>query len=241
MKRKLLKDYVKGIIKGFTDLRTAIATEIALLKGFDYLLTPAGQAEIGARIYEKAGCFRTPEQIKHGSVYAFIMDPVRGVSFMNGLDFDLHGLSVSLTDPDPVQCDGASVLTAFQNAVTNGSGDLAGLANGNSGTVTYHWDNPTVDGDEVENFLAKGVVPGTSIKESYLEVVDITGGFSQPVYLVFGSGIYLDSADKETCESADDDGGCAIAATGSTHQGALLNLFLIASVLFSAVFLRKRS
>ena len=36
------------------------------------------------------------------------------------------------------------------------------------------------------------------------------------------------------------DGACAIARTGHTSQGALLNLFLIASVLFSVVFLRRR-
>ena len=39
----------------------------------------------------------------------------------------------------------------------------------------------------------------------------------------------------------DDDDGCAIAGAGHTSQSTLFNLFLVASVLFSAVFLRKRA
>ena len=228
-KKELLQSYVKGVIKAFSDLQLQIEAQV-VGEGINPL-TPEGQMEVSARTYEKATCFRKDPDLFHGSIYAFIMDPALGISYMNGLDFDFHGLSVSLTDPDPIQCDGANILTAFQNAVTDGSG-----------TVTYHWDDPTVDNDRVEDYLAKGVVPGTSIKQSYLEVVDITGGNApQPYNLIFGSGIYLDEAEKETCESADnDDGGCAIAATGSTQQSALLNLVLVASVLFPAVFLRKR-
>ena len=37
------------------------------------------------------------------------------------------------------------------------------------------------------------------------------------------------------------DGGCTIGGTSNTSQGTLLNLFLIASVLFSVVFLRRRA
>ena len=36
-------------------------------------------------------------------------------------------------------------------------------------------------------------------------------------------------------------GGCTIAGTSNRSQGALLNLFLIASVLFPVVFLRRRA
>ncbi len=39
----------------------------------------------------------------------------------------------------------------------------------------------------------------------------------------------------------DDDDGCAIAGAGHTSQGTLLNLFLVASVLISVVFLRRRA
>ena len=45
----------------------------------------------------------------------------------------------------------------------------------------------------------------------------------------------------EEMAAGDDDDGCAIAGTGHTSQSTLLNLFLIVSVLFSVVFLRRRA
>ena len=235
MKEKRLESFVKGVIAGFSQQQGVIVKELMeevqeILAGGGQIDPQAFPTKAAVRGYEIAPCFKESE-LFHGSVYAFVMNPVHGTSFMNGLDFNLHGGSVDLDDPDPI--DGENVLTAFQKAVTNGSGDLADLAEGNSGFVTYHWDNPTVEGDEVEDYLEKGQVPGNSIKKSYLEVIDTTDPRSgKPTYLVFGSGIYLDEDE--------DDGGCSIAATGSTHQGALLNLVLAASVLFSVVFLRRR-
>ena len=65
---------------------------------------------------------------------------------------------------------------------------------------------------------------------------------------IFGSGTY--PAD-DVCASGDGgdgdgdggdggDGGCAITGAGHTSQSTLFNLFLIASVLFSVGFLRRR-
>ncbi len=249
MKRDLLKKFVKGVIAKTLDLLVTTGAEVFAEFGSGEIphLTPQEiqhltQQEIqqelleetGARILEKVTCFREPGSFFHGSIYAFVMDPVRGTSFLNGLDFNLHGLSVSLRDPEPIG-DEPNVLVAFQKAVTTGNtGNVLGdLAHGNSGTVTYHWDDPRTEKDNVDGFLGMGVVPGTSVKESYLEVVDAAHGRPglNPAYYVFGSGIYLDE---------DDDDGCSIAATGSKPQSTLLNLFLIASVLFSVVVLRKR-
>lgn len=236
MKRDLLKKFVKGVIAKTLELLTDTGAEVVAEFGRGELphLTPQEiPQETGARIFEKATCFREPGSFFHDSIYAFVMDPVRGTSYLNGLDFNLHGLSVSLIDPNPI-ADEPNVLVAFQKAVTTGkTGNVSGdLAHGNSGTVTYHWDDPRTEKDNVDGFLEMGVVPGTSVKESYLEVVDVTSGVGDNrVLYVFGSGIYLDE---------DDDDGCSIAATGSKPQSTLLNLFLIASVLFSAVFLRKR-
>ena len=232
-KRDLLRQYVQGVIGVFSTIQGSLLAEIAaedpaILGDLQRL-----GAEMNARIREKTVCFRE-EQFYYGSIYAFVMDPVRGVSFLNGLDFDLHGLSVSLTDPNPIG-DEPNVLAAFQKALTNGTGNVEDdLTHGSNGTVRYHWDDPRTEEDNVEDYIAKGVVPGTSVKESYLEVVDVAGGAPgfPPAYFVFGSGIYLE-------EESDDDG-CAVASVGNAPQGALLNLFLIASVLFSVVFLRKR-
>ncbi len=175
-----------------------------------------------------------------------MMDPISAVVFFNGLDFDLHGLSAALDDPNPIQCDGANILSAFQNTLTNGSGNVEDdLKDGNSGTVIYNWNNPADPNDDVPDYLARGVVPGSSAKQSYLKVADIAPEWSRrrEILMIFGSGFYLspDDVEKENCESADDDGGCAIAGTGGALQNILLNLFLVASVLLPAVFLRKRA
>ena len=247
-KRNLLKAFVKGVITKTLEVLKTMTLEV-ISSGVAFG-TPEFQLETRARIIETILCFREPDFF-HGSIYPFIMDPVQGTSFMNALDFNLHGLSVSLEDPNPIPYDDqgnieSNVLVAFQKALTNGSGDIENdLAPGNNAFVTYHWDNPVKDGDEVADFLSMGVVPGTSIKESYLEVVYATSG--EPS--VFGSGIYLDSESTPPGDgggvgdmmAGGDGDGCAIAATGSTHKSTLLNLFLTASVLFPAVFLRKRS
>ena len=232
-KRDLLRQYVQGVIGVFSTIQGSLLAEITtedptILGDLQRL-----GAEMNARIREKTICFRE-EQFYYGSIYAFVMDPVRGVSFLNGLDFDLHGLSVSLTDPNPIG-DEPNILAAFQKALTDGTGNVEDdLTHGSNGTVIYHWDDPRTEEDNVEDYIAKGVVPGTSIKESYLEVVDVAGGAPgfPPAYFVFGSGIYLE-------EEGDDDG-CAVASVDNAPRSALLNLFLIASVLFPVVFLRKR-
>ena len=241
-KKELLKQYVKGFIDAFKKLEFEILESLAKERP-ELLANPRELLDqLTQRFLEKSPCF-TKGDFRNGSIYPFIMDPTRGVAFYNALDTNLNGLSVALTDPDPIQCDGANVLTAFQNAI-----NFEDLAEGNSGFVTYRWNDPDNPNDDNKDFLAKGEVPGTSIKQSYMEVADLlppqlsNKGFDQ-LLLVFGSGYYLDKADKENCESTtDDDGGCAIAAgTGSALQGALLNLFLVASVLLPAVFLRKRA
>ena len=51
--------------------------------------------------------------------------------------------------------------------------------------------------------------------------------------------VFLKRARYWNASAEDDDDGCSIAPTGSTHQSTLLNLLLVASILFSVVFLRK--
>ena len=236
-KKEFLKSYVKGVISVFFTLQQTLGAEI-IGEDPSLLSKPLELAmEMNARIREKTICFKKEPDLFYGSIYAFVMDPVQGIPFLNANDFDLHGLSVSLEDPNPIG-DEANILTAFQKALTDGTGDLSKLEEGKSATVRYHWDDPRTEEDNVANYLEKGVVPGSSIKESYLEVVNISKGNPgfPAFYYVFGSGIYLDPEPPKD----DDDGGCAIAATGSTHQSALLNLLLAASVLFSAVFLKRR-
>ena len=253
MKKDLLQQFVKGVIRKTLLLIRDIGAEI-LGEGTLMLGTPEYNQEFSARINEKALCFRKDPDFRHGSIYAFIMDPVRGVAFLSGNDFTRNGLSVSLNDPNPVPDEQGNVepniLTLIHRTLTNtptGPINIDSIAHGNSGFFTYHWANPDSSlGLNTPDYLSRCVVPGRALKESYIEVVDVSGGRGAPLF-VFGSGIYPkdDMIPDESMENLcpvtdDDDDGCAIAAAGNTPQGTLLNLFLIASVLFSAVFLRKR-
>lgn len=231
MKKEFLKQYVKGVVV----LSLQLLQRTLVEAGGDF-------GETAARFYEKAPCFQKEPDLRYGSIYSFIMDPRRGVAFLSGNDFTRNGLSVSLNDPTPITYDGRNtepnVLTAIQRVLTDtpppDTPNLNDIGHGDSGFFRYHWAHPILrEKYNIPDYLDRGEVPGRALKESYIEVVDLLGGMGpQPFLFVFGSGIYLEE------EGGDD--GCSIAATGNTPQSMLLNLFLIASVLFSAVFLRKR-
>lgn len=156
-------------------------------------------------------------------------DPAVSTVLFNGNNFDLNGANLELED-DQLRGDDKSIAGLFNRA-------LGDPAIGASAYVNYHWDDPTTTEDDVPNFFENKKVPGTSCKRSYIEVADISAMIPDypPWPFIFGSGTYHGD---EVCV-VDDDGGCAIAGTGHTSQSALLNLFLIASVLFSVVSLRK--
>ena len=249
-KKELLKEFVKGIIDLTTEIFVGAAVEILqTAAGLDeqdrqgYIIG-ALQTEPIAKFFDKASCFREPA-LRYGSIYSFIMDPRSGVAFLSGNDFRRNGLSVSLTDPDPPSYDGKgniepNVLTAIHRTLTDtpppDTPNLNDIGHGDSGFFTYHWAHPINTELNIPDYLDRNEVPGRALKESYIEVADIYADLPAipvPILFVFGSGIYLE-------EEEEDDDGCSIAATGNTPQSMLLNLFLIASVLFSAVFLRKR-
>ena len=255
-KEELLVEYVKAVAEKFKQRSGATALQlfqqdpalVALGGGLVPDSTPeqveAAAKELGERSVRislgTTSCLGSGDY-KEGSIYAFMFAPEDGTAVINGLDFHRYGVSVSLTDPDPIQCDGANLLEAFRNAATNGSGNLMDLAEGNSGFVTYHWKNPTLTDDGNQNYLEKGEIPGFSIKKSYFEVVDITPPElatlgTPPLWRIVGSGIYLD--DAEYCEEGDE--GCAIASTAPVSGSALLNLLVIAAVVLSVVAGRQR-
>ena len=254
-KEELLVQYVKAVAEKFKARHGRITLQlssdypqlVALARGLAPDSTPeqiqSAEEELGEKSVQIAlrttGCIGKGDY-SEGSIYPFMLEPDEGLAVLNGLDFHLYGVSVSLTDPNPIQCDGANILEAFINVATDGSGDLADLAVGNNGFVTYHWDHPETPEDNNEGYLEKNEVPGSSIKKSYIEVIDATPPQfaalgAPPSWRIVGSGIYLD--DAEYCKEGNE--GCTISATANTPQSTLLNLFLIASVLFSAVFLRK--
>ena len=263
-----LEAYVKGIIgtsqQVIADITADVLSDFLAGGGtLGDLVDPAKQAEItlglSARLFDKAACFRS-ENLKHGNIYAFIMDSNLATStvLFNGNNFDLNGANLELDD-DSLPGDDKSIAGLFNRA----------LEGKTSAYVNYRWDDPTTTEDDVEDFFRNRKVPGTSCKRSYIELADLNARTADAVApiaglpaaalasvfpeqpYIYGSGTYPgeglcgeipeEMMPEEMMPESDDDDGCAIAGTGHTSQSTLLNLFLIVSVLFSVVFLRRRA
>ncbi len=185
---------------------------------------------------DQSACYRIGD-LRHENIYTFIMeaksDPEEPATVLiNGNNFDLNGSNLDLNDDR---------LSGEQNIAKLFSQELGNVEIGSSAYVNYHWDDPANPDDNVANFLENKKVPGTSCKRSYIEVASITAMVTNlpPQLYIFGSGTY---PGDDACEvEEDDDGGCAIAGAANTYKGALLNLFVMASVLFPVVFLRRRA
>ena len=152
-KKDRLKDYVKGVIAISTKLLADIGLEVALELGIFDPADPAAAAETNARFYEKAPCFQKEPDFRYGSIYAFIMDPTRGVVFLSGNDFTRNGLRVQLVDPEPIPYDETgthiepNILYAIHRTLTGttppeGMADPNEIEHGDSGFFRYHWSNP---------------------------------------------------------------------------------------------------
>ena len=194
---------------------------------------------------------------KSGSIYLFAMDDdvdVQRVLF-NGLDAQLEDKDLKVFD-EAGQDVGKLIINEVRDA-PKGEGVF----------VKYCWDDPDYEGDEVRDADGNpipGKTPGKSYKLSYvvdmLDYMKLPAPSGSPKY-IFGSGIYPKEGEGEllsgcefsragkaeptdddgTAEPTDDDGGCAVSGIGDTPQSTTFNLFLVASVLFSVVFLRRRA
>ncbi len=227
-----LEAYVKGVIE--VAQNQFARTVFASANEFPDLTGPVRTFDILRRAYDQSACYRIGD-LKHGNIYTFIMeaeaDPEEPAAvIINGNNFDLNGTNLELNDDK---------LSGEQNIARLFIQELGNVEIGSSTYVNYHWDDPTNPNDNVANFLENGKVPGTSCKRSYIEVASITGAVpgADPTLYIFGSGTY---PGDDVCEAEDDDGGCAIAGTGHTYKGALLNLFVMAFVMFPVALLRRR-
>ncbi len=187
------------------------------------------QGPITLRIQERLFCFGS-EDFKYGSIYAFVMDadPAQSTVLVNGASFDLNGYNLDLND---------NLLEGERNIARLFHEKLGAVEVGASATVEYHWlkpgDTPTA------MWFEDRMVPGMSPKTSYIEVADLNAQIVPHPgewLFIFGSGVYPESTPADG-----NDGACTIAGASNTSQGALLNLFLVASVLLSVVFLRRRA
>ena len=250
-----LQAYVQGVAgvtqKGMQDVTTVVVSEnlqLALAAFTDPAEGRELQIKLGERFSQRIACYGLGD-FKHGNIYIFVMstDPA-GTVLLNGDNPDLNGLNLQADDVN-LPGDDKSIAGLFRTELTGGSRDPQA---GDSATVNYRWHDPLDPDDFLENWFERGSVPGSSPKTSYIEVADLFEGYEiagqslPPQLLIFGSGVYPDVPNvpdmiDDTMAGDGGDGACAIAGTSNTFQGALLNLFLIASVLFSVVFLRKRA
>ena len=204
--------------------------------------------KVTTRIQERLFCFGSGN-FKHENIYVFIMgaDLERSTVIVNGNNFDLNGGNLELEDEE-LEGEDKTIAGLFNRE----------LAGGTSAYANYRWDDPADPDDGIENWFEMNSVPGTSPKRSYIKVADLyemvgevvsrlTGGGvspsvvadnfpEQPLY-IFGSGTYPE--EEMTADSGG--GGCTVAKAGNASQSRLLNLFLVVSVLFSVVFLKRRA
>lgn len=161
----------------------------------------------------RGNCLGREGPWRHDSIYLFIMTAGNPpIVFLNGNNPELTGAPfVNVLDEDEVNVGEIIIEAAGED--------------GKGGIVRYKWDNPVKDGDEIN---IPGMSPGNSPKISYVEGVQIGSSV-----WIFGSGIYPDAEE--------DDGGCAIAGTGSNLAGTVFNLFLIVFSLCLAFWWKDRS
>ena len=165
----------------------------------------------------RVACLGREGSWKHGSVYLFIMTPGTDSApprvFLNGNNPELTGAPfVDILDEDEVDVGEIIIEAAGED--------------GKGGIVRYKWDDPLVEGDEVNE---PGMSPGTSPKVSYVEGAQIHPRLG---VWIFGSGIY---------PPAEDDDGCAIAGADSKPWSAVFNLFLVVFSICIAFWWRDRS
>ncbi len=230
VQKLLLKLYVKSVISVTQDMlvdgrKKAVAE---LSKGNpDRVVTFEEMASIRyTEFQKKIACFSKGD-FKEGSIYVFIMELDEDATVvLNGNSPELNGLNLKVRDPNPNPADGErnkDIANLLRSSIT----EDGVVKDGKGSFVEYHWLRP---GDEpTPQWLENSLVPGNSHKITYIEAADV-GHHEDPVgrfMYIFGSGVYPE---------LEDSGGCAVAGSGNTPRGALLNLFLTACVLFSVVF-----
>ncbi len=251
------EDRLKGFVKSAIEsTKQAVRSKVSKL--YNETNPDLTDTQSSLRFYGKLteaingilACY-TLGDFKHENIYLFVMKATPdGTVIINGNNSDLNGLTLQLED-DQLPGDDKKITTLFRNALTEGNGDPE---EEQSATVNYRWSNPERTDDKVDNWLETNKVPGTSLKTSYIEVMNIVSEaieeneenaelvtlLKRASLNIFGSGIYPKTPDNMP-KDKDDDNGCAIAGEDYLSQSALINLLLTASVLFSVVLLRRRT
>lgn len=208
----VLENGDRKTLKEFVDTVASIYADLIETKGL------TGLAEI-IKLQIEHQAIQSPWRA--GNIYLFVMTITgqEGSVLFNALDRSFEGASLDVTDQE-----GNNIWQLIQETLRQ---EVKG-----EGFFEYLWDNPDDPADDVrgpDGLPIKGQTPGTSRKIGYVKTVDLSAvGFGT---LIVGSGIYPE-------EGGDD--GCSISGPGTAPGSGLLNLFLIMSVLLSAVSWKNR-
>ena len=182
-------------------------------------------------------CWRTLPW-KYGSIYLFMVAHPSNRVIFNANSPTIEGRTYHAEDENG--CNPADEIDRVLAGEERQCKNLGYLSEDDKkGTFfEYLWDNPDVEGDEIDIDTECPNGPrtcalGRSHKVGYVTTIESLQ--KEDETRIIGSGFY-----PETQEERDDGDGCAIAGVGHKAWGAWVNLFLIISVLFSAVMLGNR-
>ena len=182
-------------------------------------------------------CWRTLPW-KYGSIYLFMVSHPSNRVIFNANSPTIEGRTYHAEDENG--CNPAEEIDRVLAGEERQCKSLGYLSEDDKKEAffEYLWDNPDVEGDEIDIDTECPNGPrtcalGRSHKVGYVTTIESLQRENET--RIIGSGFY-----PETQEDRDDGDGCAIAGAGHKAWGAWVNLFLIISVLFSAVMLGNR-
>ena len=186
-------------------------------------------------IIQKRHCWRVLPW-KHGSIYLFLRAHPSNRAIFNGISPELE--NQILYPEDENGCNSADEINRVLADEERECKDLGYLSEEDKkdNFFEYLWDDPTRDDDDIDIDTEcpdgpRTCAPGRSPKVGYVAEIPLATGQGT---LIMGSGFYPEAEGNQG-----DDDGCAIAGSGSGVKGAVFNLILVLSVLFSAVLWRK--
>ena len=254
-----LKNYVKTVEEHIINEIDIFRDFLSTIPGYDQMFSDREQrGHITGRLVRLRRCWRE-ENWKSGSIYFVIFRHEGGKRYSV-----FNGLSPALKDSTLELYDGCvDVDQLIVKALEEQDED--------DRFFEYYWSNPAKTDDKVRDDDGNpipGLSPGTSLKMGY--VLPTTFGGATEGNFVILSGIYpegdkdyyipesgmchpipdnLSASAREHLhkypvfpEQKKDDGGCAIASGDQSNMKiAGFNLFLLAVVLFSAIWGKSRS
>ena len=253
---------------GTEDLTTTSALDLGFL--VEMPAREALDSNIKTRIQERLFCFGSGDfKSGNIYVFVMGADLAESTVIVNGNNFDLNGGNLRLKDYNLEESD-KTIAGLFNRELAGGTSAYANyrwddpldMEDG----IENWFERDLVPGSSPKRSyievadLNKAASDELLVQLGHISIVtpELLGSAFPAEPYIFGSGVYLDvpnvphmmdDIEDDTTDDIEDivdevvdaaSGGCTIAKTSNTSQSTSLNLLLVASVLFSVVFLRRR-